>query len=746
MAVTLACGIMACQGILSGNSRSGGDPRTPSDCSTPSYYFRTEVWPKVVEGRCTACHIEGGAAAESAFILVSALEDEEYLETNFSRAAALAETKLPEHDNRSLLELKPTGSIEHGGDVVIPAGSSQHEVLEEFISRVDGVPCDAEDLPPLTSPFYEGLTFIEPVDLLRRASLSLAGRLPQGFETGEVEAGGLAALEPVLDSLMTEEAFLERIKEGFSDIFLTAGYDDVGETVLPYSHFRNRLWYNSLPDGDEKRQIVDDYRYTIRREPVELIAYIVRENRPFTEILTGDYMVVSPYTARGYGIYDQVSSQFNDANDPFEFVPTQLPALINRRDQQQPTETGRYPHAGVLSTFHYTHRYPTTLTNRNRHRARMFYQHFLGVDVMALAPAVTDAAAATAGFANPTMEAPECVACHQIIDPIAGLFQGFEEDATFTIPAEDWYTDMFGPGYEQTALPEAEKWRAMQWLGEHAAADARFPIAMAEHVFYMLTQEKPLRPPQDTEDPMFGSHRRAYDAQREMIQEAARQFVDDDHNLKTLFKWMILSPYYRADDVETEVTDTRRLTELEVLGLGALLTPEQLGRKIKAIFDVDMGSLRPGNDQYMLYGGIDYRDVTERAAEPSGVMGAMMRIMSGEIACEIVPTDLTTDRELFPHVDRTTSSEAAVRDNIAFLHQLVLGQRIDASSAEVDRTYALFSDVVAAGAQRVADGAEPGSVVYSCRPPGDREDPAYLIRGWQAVVSYLIRRPEFLSQ
>ena len=92
------------------------------------------------------------------------------------------------------------------------------------------------------------------------------------------------------------------------------------------------------------------------------------------------------------------------------------------------------------------------------------------------------------------------------------------------------------------------------------------------------------------------------------------------------------------------------------------------------------------------------------------------------------------------------SSEAAVRDNIAFLHQLVLGQRIDASSAEVDRTYALFSDVVAAGAQRVADGAEPGSVVYSCRPPGDREDPAYLIRGWQAVVSYLIRRPEFLSQ
>ena len=34
---------------------------------------------------------------------------------------------------------------------------------------------------------------------------------------------------------------------------------------------------------------------------MRLIEYIVRNNRPFTEVATADYTMVSPYTARGYG-------------------------------------------------------------------------------------------------------------------------------------------------------------------------------------------------------------------------------------------------------------------------------------------------------------------------------------------------------------------------------------------------------------------------------------------------------------
>ena len=73
----------------------------------------------------------------------------------------------------------------------------------------------------------------------------------------------------------------------------------------------------------------------------------------------------------------------------------------------QKTETGFYPHAGFLSMFHYLRRYPTTETNRNRLRARMYYQHFLGIALMELAPRVTDDAAVTDQFGLPTMQAAD---------------------------------------------------------------------------------------------------------------------------------------------------------------------------------------------------------------------------------------------------------------------------------------------------------------------------------------------------
>src|SRR5690606_20876925 len=147
----------------------------------------------------------------------------------------------------------------------------------------------------------------------------------------------------------------------------------------------------------------------LRREPLELLRFIVRNDRPFTEILTADYTMVSPYTARGYGVFETLVDEFDDPDAPFEYIPTKIPALTSRNGNVQPSEDGLYPHSGLLTMFQYLRRYPTTETNRNRLRARMYYQHFLGVDIMKLAPRVGDAAAVEAAWKNPTMQAPECV-------------------------------------------------------------------------------------------------------------------------------------------------------------------------------------------------------------------------------------------------------------------------------------------------------------------------------------------------
>ena len=236
---------------------------------------------------------------------------------------------------------------------------------------------------------------------------------------------------------MKEDAFYDRLREGFNDIFLTLGVDgNADQTVLSYEHFsKTRHWYQKhdlshIKDEKERQQagykLADDYRKALLGEPMKLVEHIVRNDRPFTEIVTADYIMVTPYTARGYGIFDEVKAQFKNPDDPFEYIPVKLKALMGRsKASNQDSATGFYPHAGLLSTFQYLRRYPTTETNRNRLRARMYYQHFLGVDVLELAARVSDAAAVTAKYEIPTMQASECVVCHKTLDPVAGLFQDY---------------------------------------------------------------------------------------------------------------------------------------------------------------------------------------------------------------------------------------------------------------------------------------------------------------------------------
>ena len=209
---------------------------------------------------------------------------------------------------------------------------------------------------------------------------------------------------------MKEDAFYDRLREGFNDVFLTLGVDGNPEqSVLSYEHFPQRLWYQKfdlshIKDEAERRRagykLASDYRTAIMAEPMKLVEHIVRNDRPFTEIVTADYAMVSPYTARGYGIFEQMKDKFKNPEDPLEFIPVKLRALTR-------TQSGTWEPVGLRdnrvhpprlagrSSFRYLCACPTTETNRNRLRARMYYQHFLGVDVLELAAGVLrDAAAA----------------------------------------------------------------------------------------------------------------------------------------------------------------------------------------------------------------------------------------------------------------------------------------------------------------------------------------------------------------
>ncbi len=726
--------------------------------------FEAEVWAKVGERTCLRCHNRQSEAKESKFVLEKSddsLNDLAMLAHNHAAFRTMATIVT---SDQSVLLQKVVGGLDHGGGQVLQPDSTGFKILERFVLRTmspTGEPIhEGETDAYRPAAFFDGVTMLPPSRLLRRVTLSLAGRLPSTEELKAVEQGGLFAIDSILDSIMREDAFYTRLKEGFNDIFLTVGIEDNAETLLSYDHFeKTRLWYQThdfshLPEAEREQagwKLAEVYRDALLREPLELIAYIVRNERPFSELATADYIMVSPYTARGYGIYDEVKDQFKNSDDPFEYIPARLHALKGRDGKVQESSTGWYPHAGFLSTFHYLRRYPSTETNRNRLRARMFYQHFLGIDIMQLAPRSTDASAVAAKFAIPTMQAADCVVCHTTIDPVAGVFQDFNFQGELGPRDDGWYKDMFPSGFEGEDLPEGERWRATQWLAERTVKDVRFPLAMVEHVYFILLGRKVLQPPEDIDDPTFGSKRRAYLEQRKMIKTVAARLTASSFNLKEAFKAIVATEFYRADGVASATEHPQRQAELDDIGVVRLITPEQMERKLNAIFGKRWGRFQ--EEYKILYGGIDSITVTERNAEPSGAMGAIQRIMANDVACLNVGPDFhrpAGERKLFSGIESSVvpgdeQSNQNIRETIVRLQEKLLGYKLPLDHPEVDRVFQLFSGIIRDA--KALPNFEPRET-YFCggREDFHVEDPHYTVRAWRGVVTYILRQHEFLYE
>lgn len=740
-------------------------------------FFVDEVWPKVLGHKCLKCHKKGGDAEESNFVLQDPSRDSsegkknslKHNRSSFTRIAKLKD----KGEKEWVVLLKVIDEIDHEGGEVLKPGSGRLKILRDYVLGINGEKPTLSSAKSYTSnfpyeqkPFFEGITMLDDRRLLRRLTLSLAGRLPTEKELSSIRAEKLKALEPILDNIMKEDAFYTRLSEGFNDIFLTRGYDGVAERALSYEHFgETRGWtakfdLSNVGDKDAQLQarykLSRDYREAMLKEPMELVKYIVRNDRPFTEIINADYIMVSPYTARGYGIFEELKDKFKNTENPFEYLPIRLKALQNRDGKShQESPTGFYPHAGILSTFQYLKRYPTTETNRNRLRTRMYYLHFLGIDVMELAPRVNDAAAITAKFEVPTMEASDCVVCHKTIDPLSGLFQDFyvvDGKGVYGPRKEGWYTDMFGPGFEGEDLPKEERWRSLQWLADRTVKDPRFSVAMVEHVYYIMTGRKPLRPPEDLDDLLYEARWRAYSEQRKEIEAIAGHFKKANFNLKAAFKAWALSDFYHADGLATAAANPHREAELADIGLVRMLAPEQMERKLKAIFGIRWGRLE--SQFKILYGGIDSKEVLERINEPSGAMGAIQRMMANDMSCKTVVMDFAKDPEarlLFPEVElnmvpgNNTDHNQRIRKTIVHLHDRILGRHDSLDSPDVDLTYSLFAGIIE---DVNAIGKFEKRASYSCGRVDEKrvDDSFYALRAWRGVITYLLRQHEFLYE
>jgi hypothetical protein len=715
-----------------------------ADCATTRTYFEREVWSPFMSTTCAKCHTpDGPAVVEShAKFVIQPASYPGFIDTNL---ATLREVAKIQYEGKSELLLKPLGMMNHGGGPVLEESSDEYKALVELVTRLETTETCTEPVKATIA----NLILLDPPATLRKASLALAGRLPTPEETAAVTKGGDAALDASLDVLMKDPVFLTRLREIWNDFLLTDRFLAYGGAALD---FMNEEDYPNVNYDDKDP---DRYRANtaIAREPLNLLTYIVKNDKPFTDVVEADYTVVNPFSAKVYGLTD---IKFTDPTDQEEFheahVTTALGVAI--------------PHAGMLSTPAFLNRWQTTATNRNRARARRVFQFFLATDVLKIAERPVDATQVTAEE-NPTHNSDYCTVCHTVIDPVAGTFRGWgEQNYEHFDPMGKWHDEMFPPGFVAVDMPPTSYNKGVTWLGGQISSDPRFALSAVYHVYKGFTGHEPLPYPRDVKAAGFSQQLAGWEAQDAFFREAAEAFTASNYNLKAIVKLVIKSPYFRAI-----AGDLTRPHEMKDLGTSRLLTPEMLNRKIPAVLGLrwarNADSDWLSTDYNLLYGGIDSNDVTRRLDTPNGIVTSVGARMSNEVACRATAWDFTKpakDRRMFPLVELTEVPESAgntvegsvtdIKKNIQHLHELVLGEKLELGDPEIERTYQLFLDTW----RELSLSGDTG-LTYECSgrwdqitgedlPEGDQitEDKTFAVRSWMAVMSYLLSDYKFLYE
>lgn len=755
LALALCLTLVACGRGDRDEDRNEGD-----DCLSNKEYFSKQVWKPVLEQRCFSCHNTSGQAKYTNLVFQPSSQTG-HIDANLE---AFAKTARYEADGKSILLLKPIGGLEHNGGPVLEEGSDEFKAIERMLERLDN-PVECEDTETVETHFAK-VELLDPGQTLRKTTLNLGGRLPTPEEEALIEEQGIDGMDQIIENLAQEDIFYERIEGMFNDMFLTDRYLGGSNAVglLDTDVFPEARWYENRDEndlsGEDPAEVEGARQYannSVARAPLKLISHLIRNNKPFTEILTADYMIANGYSARVYGAD---TSGFSDKLDPNEWREVKIPGQ---------------PHAGVLSSPMFLNRFPTTATNRNRHRSRMIYKFFLATDVMALAERPLDPTSIE-DF-NPTLYNPQCTSCHAVIDPVAGAFQNWDDGGMYS-PPENWFEDMRPPGFGEASIPFAERSASLPWLAQKFATDQRFATATVHNFYYGITGHEIVNP-LGSDQEIYNNQLIAQEFQQEFFDEVAAKFIESGYNAKVVITEIVKSPYYRTVNIP-DMGDGAKEQQYVEQGTGRLLTPEMLHRKIEAVTGYrwtqsnrENNYLLRTNDYRILYGGIDSDGVTQRITEPNGIMANVQWRMANEMACYTTARDFVLpieERRYFRHVETNfvpedangfliQEAESAIKQNIQHLHWHILGERVTLDDPELERTYNLWYDTWKEGQLLLAEEEISNDLIGSCRAERDfytneeypeedriRRDSNYTIRAWQAVITYMLADYHFLYE
>jgi hypothetical protein len=792
-------------------SQPGGDPMAVPDdvgitktdpCFTPEQSFAWELYGGVFS-RCIGCHNDFGLARQAGVSLRLTFPGEpDFARKNVEILTSYAQAKVDVSGTAvPMLLAKPTARVSHTGGEVIAPDSAEARLLESFVAKLADPPQCKETPADAAEVALAGLTLAPPRATYARAKFILAGEVATPEELDALPDTE-AMLDEQLDALMATPAFLGRVQEMFADWLLTDAYstlvrgDDLLNQLRDYpqtSYFQplctpERDFRCCDPaDGEvccvnveadpavctmEANDLAID---AMAREPLELIKLIVQNDLPMTELVTADYGIANPYSAMVYGLSEAQRSSLFDAdrsNDATEFKPMLLTPTPQNALRME--NGAGYPHAGVLSMPSLLVRYPSSASNQQRTRsARVVLERMLAIPVMKLSDFSTARLPADADLELATQQYPACTVCHAAIDPIAGHFQNFGSSGQYRTSGRGRLAEHLpDPSFLGTALA-ADAGDPLRALGAQVAQHPRFGLGVLMPVLADLIGTEILTPPSDMLAADYRARYLAFRIQQIEVQRLRREFSGPAGlRLKPLVKAIVKGAFFRAVGAPAVDEVTAEALAIAGVGVGALLTPEQMARKIESVTGL---TLRSGNDptgrdmfrsfrEYrLMFGGTDWDATPQRYREPNAMAVRIAMRTGNSVACLAVPQDFAVidpaARRLFPNVDLDTTpdngGEAAIRQEIRRLHRLLLGEELPEGHAELEASYQLWvqsRDALQGGnSQRMQCRAtESASVADTPYPTATHRvvdaDPNATVRPWMAVVAYLISDGRFFLQ
>jgi hypothetical protein len=649
------------------------EPPTSATCE--SAFFTGQVMGRVLQPICANCHSAGGAAATANFRVTAG----DALATQASVDSHIDKANLA--DSRILR--KPLNLMPHAGGAQLAAGSEEYGILEQWVNLV-ATDQQCSELP--TAPMVP----LAPAALLMRASMDSRGQRPSVAELDQMEADP-NSYTSFVDQYLHSAEFLLRVKDAYDDALLVRREDF----------------------SDEARDKTD----AIYGEALELIAYIVANDRPFTEIGTADYTV---------------------ANQLFQSDPGRMPYPMEpvTGAAWQPTHyTDGRPHAGVLSTSAFYQVWDTNNTNKNRRRANrasiLFHcYNFLDTPVDVTRNVDNNDPNAVL---NAVTTRPDCKACHDRLDPLASFL--FPLDNAQALEGNGGATDFF--------RGNPERWRTanrrppavygvggtdIRDMGRLLTAHPKFAECQTKRAFKMLF----LRDPKSNAELAAASD------------ITTRWRTEDGYNFRALVRRWMLSDVYKNHPETNDAEWVRRVNPERL----ELALEDMTGFVWTRDADNDQDDNNPESDPprvepvslltneedgfKIILGGINGVSVSGRSYGLNASVALVQRKLAALAAASVVTNDLALpdgSRKVLNGVtgaENPATDEAALRAAIARLIRRFYGDNVAPTSPQVDNWLSLYQSLYADRSQATQVMGTAGQ------------------RAWRGMLAGMLRSPRII--